>query len=85
MSSENMIIKAPWTDKQVNALNAIQEYKSLHSYTCTEHPEIKLVATTDGWKCPVCDYTQNWAHEASVRLGIVLCIPAQPVESEGGE
>lgn len=20
-----------------------------------------LVATTEGWKCPYCDYTQNWA------------------------
>jgi hypothetical protein len=21
-----------------------------------------LVATKDGWVCPVCGYTQNWAH-----------------------
>lgn len=25
-----------------------------------------LVATPQGWKCPSCKYTQNWAHDAMV-------------------
>ncbi len=28
-----------------------------------------LVATPDGWICPACDYTQDWAHE-------FMCVPA---------
>lgn len=28
----------------------------------TPGPEHALVATTDGWKCETCDYTQDWAH-----------------------
>lgn len=24
--------------------------------------ETNLIATENGWKCPVCDYKQNWAH-----------------------
>ena len=27
-----------------------------------------LVATENGWKCPVCDYTQDWYHGASVTI-----------------
>lgn len=27
-----------------------------------EFTETSLVATQFGWKCPVCDYRQNWAH-----------------------
>jgi len=27
--------------------------------------ETKLIATEGGWICPVCDYTQNWAHPFS--------------------
>jgi hypothetical protein len=25
-------------------------------------PSISLVALNDGWHCPSCDYTQDWAH-----------------------
>lgn len=27
--------------------------------------ETKLIATSEGWICPVCDYKQNWAHDFS--------------------
>lgn len=72
------IIKTPWTDEQVRALNEYQRKGQFHPMTCggnrsdaahkqyaTEHNEPDLgllVATNDGWKCPVCDYTQNWTH-----------------------
>lgn len=112
---------APWTDEQVEALNAHQNNRNVHPFTCgqcrdrlgimyvededgtrrppTEEEEAlndahsqkiidqidkkgnidweayfkarpvkiqvddrKLVATNEGWMCPTCDYTQNWAH-----------------------
>ncbi len=28
----------------------------------------QLVATTSGWICTTCDYTQDWAHEYMVEL-----------------
>lgn len=28
--------------------------------------ETSLIATEKGWVCPVCDYTQNWAHDFMV-------------------
>lgn len=43
----------------------------MHPFTCAnrgDHPEIAgdkgiLVPTTRGWICPICDYTQDWAHD----------------------
>ncbi len=73
-------IIAPWTPEQVERLNAYQRDGRYHAYTCggergdkahtayaTEHGEDngQLIATTDGWKCPVCKYTQKWAHALS--------------------
>lgn len=42
----------------------------MHPYTCgnrDDHPVIAgdkgvLVPTTRGWICPICDYSQKWAH-----------------------
>jgi len=71
-------IKAPWTQEQVDALNAWQASDYVHPFTCGNRhtPEHKiyaqqhgqgdhgiLVATPEGWKCPVCDYVQDWAHD----------------------
>lgn len=28
-----------------------------------EFKQTALVAHPEGWKCPCCDYTQNWAHD----------------------
>ena len=62
------IIKAPWTDEQVKALNTYQAGLG-HPYTCgsgnrTTHGDGEgvLTATTNGWVCQWCDYTQDWAH-----------------------
>jgi hypothetical protein len=56
--------KAPWTPAQVSKLNQYQQAGRYHEFTCPEpHPEGRhLVATTRGWICPHCDYTQDWAH-----------------------
>lgn len=57
------LIKAPWSDEQVVALNRLQSRTDIHGYTCPSHSAVKLAATTDGWFCPVvgCDYSQDWA------------------------
>lgn len=64
------IIKTPWTDEQVRALNWWQMLSGMHPYTCGNagrdgyhaHEGV-LFADTNGWHCPHCDYTQGWAHE----------------------
>lgn len=63
-------IHPPWSDDQVEALNAYQASGRFHPFTCGgEHANERyspdLVATTDGWVCPQrCGYTQDWAHAA---------------------
>lgn len=72
-------ITPPWTAEEVNALNAFQTQGRFHPFTCggdrgddahTDYAEAHgdrdrglLVATEQGWKCPVCSYTQDWAHQ----------------------
>lgn len=70
-------IYQPWTPEQVDALNAYQRSGAFHPFTCgrdrgnaahsayaEQHDEDngQLVATSEGWKCPVCNYRQAWAH-----------------------
>lgn len=62
-------IVAPWTRKQVAALNEFQQSGLMHPFTCgqrDEHPHNAglLVATRAGWRCPAygCRYEQDWAH-----------------------
>jgi hypothetical protein len=60
-------IHPPWDDRTVAELNAFQTFPHFHPFTCPESPhgdlpKPSLVATTDGWVCPGCDYTQGWAH-----------------------
>lgn len=68
------MIKSPWTAEQVEKLNAFQT-GPFHPFTCPNrdegHGEFNgdlgaLVATTRGWICPFCDYTQDWAHDVMV-------------------
>lgn len=59
-------ITAPWSVKQVAALNAMQEDDRSHGYTCPgEHPVCanhrKLIATKAGWVCQCGAYRQDWA------------------------
>lgn len=62
-------IVAPWTDEQVDALNDYQAESMFHPYTCSEAhtgDRRNLVATTRGWICRYCNYTQDWAHSQVV-------------------
>lgn len=63
-------VKAPWTDDQVRSLNAYQESGFMHPFICSEHVDDNLhadyevlVASRDGWHCPVpgCAWHQVWA------------------------
>ncbi len=71
MSERLPKISAPFTPEQVAALNRFQRESRFHPFTCgrgrrTDRAHLDgegvLVATEAGWKCPYCDYTQDWAH-----------------------
>lgn len=69
-------IEAPFTATQVRGLNEYQTRtafgRDMHPFTCANrgdghHGEEGgdtgvLIATYEGWVCPHCDYTQDWAH-----------------------
>lgn len=72
-----MTTKAPWTQAEVDALNARQDDFRFHPYTCgsghrTDEKHLdgegRLVATVNGWMCPYCDYRQDWAHVVDTEL-----------------
>ncbi len=65
------MIRTLWTQEYIDALNAHQRNEQFHPYTCgsgrrTDKDHLDgegvLVATPEGWKCPYCDYKQDWAH-----------------------
>lgn len=71
-------INAPFTPEQVKALNEFQNRVDWHPFTCDGDRQDEahkayqakhggdfgqLVATAEGWVCPVCDYKQSWAHD----------------------
>lgn len=62
-------VLAPWDDATVLALNASQRYG--HGFTCAEHTSVLLIASRDGWFCPVdtCQYRQWWAMDVQVDIG----------------
>jgi len=44
----------------VEARNALQKSGKVHPYTCGESKcRATLLATEEGWLCPVCGYTQK--------------------------
>lgn len=61
-----------FTPDEVERLAANQVGRAIHPFTCPNRGDGNhrvaygdkgaLVATTRGWICPFCDYTQNWAH-----------------------
>lgn len=69
------IIHAPWTVEQVCNAEAWQRCSTFHPYTCGNreragHPFEEtygdhgvLCPTIEGWVCPYCGYTQDWAHD----------------------
>jgi len=71
------MIKAPFTPEQVQKLFEWQFTKHVHPFTCKNrgdgkhtyigHDHGTLIPTINGWVCPFCEYTQDWAHEGMVR------------------
>lgn len=60
-------IHAPFSSEQVDALNKFQRLGYVHEFTCPNHhgdADRALFATVGGWRCPHCDYSQDWAHPA---------------------
>jgi len=77
MEAKGVKTFAPWTPDEVAGLNAWQSDPRVHPFTCggdrmdEAHRAYQaahggdfgqLVATPEGWTCPVCDYRQTWAH-----------------------
>lgn len=58
---------APWTEEQVEKLNAWQTCGHVHPFTCRTCCDVSgalpLVATKDGWVCEVCHSRQDWCHD----------------------
>lgn len=60
------VIRAPWTEEQVNYLKGWQCSDEYHSYTCGgkqvdgKDCRADLIPTINGWKCPECQYAQDW-------------------------
>lgn len=62
-----------FTADQVENLAFNQTQGATHPFTCPNRGDGRhrnaygdlgaLVATTRGWICPFCDYTQDWAHD----------------------
>lgn len=73
-AAEQRVTIAPWTQEEVDALNAFQTSGRMHPFTCpdrnstyTPHSDDLgdvgvLVATPEGFRCPDCGYGQSWAH-----------------------
>ena len=55
-------VYAPFTPARVASLNAFQASGAFHEFTCGSDATV-LMAREDGWHCPACTYTQDWAYE----------------------
>ncbi len=62
-----MKVFAPFTPDQVASLNGYQASGRFAEFTCGNGQcpgdQAVLVAAEDGWHCPSCSYTQDWAHQ----------------------
>jgi hypothetical protein len=70
-----MKITAPWDAATVAALNRWQAAGSVHPFYRHDAAHAQsaallgqsdggvLVANPNGWLCPACGYTQDWAHD----------------------
>ena len=60
------MLKAPWSEKQVEYLNKWQRSGEMHPFTCPGKKggckDRVLIATEYGWVCSCGEYTQDWAH-----------------------
>lgn len=69
-------ITPPWTQDQVDMLNAAQKSGYLHPFTCpgdsvgcgAMDEQRDLIATPDGWVCVCGRYRQEWAFDIPPEL-----------------
>ena len=71
-----MLIIAPWTPGEVEALNNWQKgrWPVICSHPMKErakHPkgEGVMIATELGWKCPYCEWSMDWCHDFMIERG----------------
>lgn len=56
------VMYAPWPQQMAESLAEYQESGTLHPYLCEpDRRHGALLVDTQGWRCPVCSYTQRWA------------------------
>ncbi len=48
--------------EEVREINEYQKSREYHPLTCGNCSAV-LIATTEGLRCPGCDYLQTWAHD----------------------
>lgn len=87
VDSDAGVLCPPWDASQVAALNEWQRSGFVHPFTCPNRDDGHhveqfgdvgvLVATRDGWCCPSCSYTQQWAHR------VMLETPCDPFGRPG--
>ncbi len=63
-----MIIRAPFTDQQVEDLKIWQSTGVMHPFTCggcdrNRDDQGILIPMPEGWICPCGEYTQDWCHD----------------------
>lgn len=67
MGEPEPVVIAPWSDREVAALNDFQNLGFVHPFTCRCSGNVILRATREGWRCSAekdCGYRQNWAWAA---------------------
>lgn len=77
-----------FTPQQVENLAHNQTAGAFHPFTCPNRSDGAhamaygdlgaLVATTRGWICPFCDYTQDWAHGFMTEGKMQMPLPTPP-------
>lgn len=79
-------VSAPFSEDQVLSLNEFQQSNFVHPFTCGSghrtdeaHGEERgrLLATTAGWVCPPCGYTQDWAHDWMANWDWKVLVPKE--------
>jgi len=65
IKKESHMVKTPWSEGDVTKLIARQQNPTMHEHTCGDCPGV-LIPTTNGWKCPDCDYKQDWCHASDI-------------------
>lgn len=94
-------LKAPWSSEVIQNPAQIQSGERYgHPYNCINRGDRKhrdngndrgcLVPTSQEWICPDCEYTQDWAHESSIKMplsseiaGLVTKLMAKDESSKG--